>query len=94
MSSLILRLQADVDKTAARAFGKRGPPDVATFLNEYAQQCTTQVGHAYYELVGYLTLQYLVDYREVASPGLPQVAPPVIPEVLDFQGDAKRGVVP
>ncbi len=89
-----LRLQADVDKTAARAFGKRGPPDVATFLNEYAQQCTTQVGHAYYELVGYLTLQYLVDYREVASPGLPQVAPPVIPEVLDFQGDAKRGVVP
>ena len=75
-----LRLQADVDKTAARAFEKRGPQDVATFLNEYAQQCTTQVGHAYYELVDYLTLQYLADYREVASPGLPQVAPPVVPD--------------
>jgi len=38
------------------------------------------VGHAYYELVDYLTLQYLADYREVASPGLPQVAPPVVPD--------------
>jgi hypothetical protein len=43
--------------------------------------------------VDYLMLQYLVDYREFASPGLPQVAPPVVPELLDFQGNAKRGVV-
>jgi dipeptidase len=75
-----LRLQAEVDMTAARALEKRGPQGVATFLNEYAQQCMAQVGHACQEFVDYLMLQYLVDYREVAPSELPQIAPPVIPD--------------
>jgi len=75
-----LRLQADVDKAAARALEKRGPQGVATFLNEYAQQCMIQVGHAYHELVDYLMLQYLVDYREIAPSQLPQIAPPAVPD--------------
>ncbi len=89
-----LRWQADVDKTAARIFETRGPRDGVTFLNDYVQQCTTQVGRACDELVDYLMLQYLVGHGEVASPALPQVAPPVVPELLDFPGDAKRGIIP
>lgn len=76
-----LRLQAEVEKAAARALEEHGSQGAAMVLNEYAQQCTTQVGHAYHELVDYLTLQYLVDYGEVASPGLPQIAPPVVPDM-------------
>lgn len=75
-----LRLQADVDKAAARARERRGPQGVATFLNEYARRCMTQVGHAYDELVDYLMLQYLVDYREIAPSRLPQIAPPIVPD--------------
>jgi dipeptidase len=76
-----LRRQADVEKTAARAQEKRGLQGLTTFLNEYTQRCMTQVGHAYDELVDYLILQYLVDYREVAPSSLPQIAPPAVPDV-------------
>jgi dipeptidase len=76
-----LRTQADVEKTAARAQEKRGPQGLTTFLNEYTQRYMTQVGHAYDELVDYLMLQYLVDYREVAPSSLPQIAPPAVPDV-------------
>ena len=41
----------------------------------------TQVGYAYDELVDYLMLQYLVDYREVAPSKLPQIAPPAVSDV-------------
>jgi hypothetical protein len=54
---------------------------VATFLNDYAQECMTQIRHAYDELVDSLMFKYLVDYREVAPSKLPQIAPPAVPDV-------------
>jgi dipeptidase len=76
-----LRLQAEVDKTAADLQEKRGSQGVATFLNDYAQQCMIQVGQAYHDLVDYLMLQYLADYREIAPAKLPQIAAPTAPNV-------------
>jgi len=76
-----LGLQADVEKRAAQVLKQHGPRRAEALLNAYARQCTTQVGHAYKELVDYLMLQYLVDYEEIASPRLPQIAPPTVPDM-------------
>jgi dipeptidase len=75
-----LAAQADMENAAARVLEKRGVRGAEAFLTDYAQQCTTKVGHAYDELVDYLMLQYLVGYKELAPPPLPRIAAPVIPD--------------
>ena len=48
------------------------------------RQCATKVGCAYHDLVDYLILQYLVGYKELAPPSLPEIAAPVIPRSLNL----------
>lgn len=76
-----LQTQAQVERAAARVLAEQGPEGLRTFVNRYAQQCLAHVGHAYAELVDYLMFRYLAEYGEIASPELPQVAPPAIPEI-------------
>jgi len=76
-----LRMQSDVDKAAARLFEKHGAQATEMFLTDYARQCTANVGNAYRDLVDYLMFQYLVGDKELARTELPQVAPPVIPDL-------------
>ncbi|MHC4405506.1 MAG: C69 family dipeptidase, partial [Planctomycetota bacterium] len=76
-----LGVQAEVEKAAIRVFERGGSRGAETFLTDYAQQCTTKVGYAYGELVDYLTFRYLLGYKELAPPALPQIAAPVVPDV-------------
>ena len=76
-----LGLQTDVEQAALRAYQEHGRHGAEAFLTEYAEQCTRRVGHAYYELVDYLLLQYLLGYKEMATLVLPQIAAPTVPDV-------------
>jgi len=73
------KIQPDVERTAANIAEKYGYRGVEHFLNMYADQCLTQVGYAYNELVDYLIFRYLIDNWEVAPPKLPVIGAPVIP---------------
>jgi len=74
-----LKIQPDVERTAAEVATKYGAKGIESFLNSYAEQCLTQVGYAYHELVDYLMFRYLVDHWEVAPPKLPIIGAPFIP---------------
>ena len=78
-----LKIQPDVERTAAEVTTKYGAKGIERFLNSYAEQCLTQVGYAYHELVDYLMFRYLVDHWEVAPPKLPVIGAPVIPIAPD-----------
>jgi dipeptidase len=71
-------IQPDVERAVLRVLEERGPEAIEAFLNEYARQCTVNVGRAYHELVDYLMLHHLVGDKEFASPVRPQVAAPVV----------------
>jgi len=75
-----LGVQPELEKAASRVFEKHGAQGAETFLNDYAQQCMTQAGHAYHELVDYLMFRYLIGDKELAQPTLPRIAAPVIPD--------------
>jgi dipeptidase len=75
-----LKIQPDVERTAAEVATKYGTKGIERFLNSYAEHCLTQVGYAYHELVDYLMFRYLVDHWEVAPPKLPIIGAPFIPE--------------
>ena len=75
----LLKIQPDVDRTAAEVATKYGAKGIERFLNSYAEHCLTQVGYAYHELVDYLMFRYLVDHWEVAPPNLPVIGAPFIP---------------
>ncbi|MHC4558205.1 MAG: dipeptidase [Planctomycetota bacterium] len=74
-----LKIQQDVERTAAKVATKYGAKGIERFLNSYAEQCLRQVGYAYHELVDYLMFRYLVDHWEVAPPKLPVIGAPFIP---------------
>ena len=74
-----LGIQAELESAAVRVFEKQGSKAAETFLTTYARQCVTQVGHTYHDLVDYLVFQYLLGYKELAPPTLPQIAAPVVP---------------
>ena len=74
-------IQAELEKAAVRVFEKHGARGVETFLTDYARQSSTKVGHAYDELVDYLVFKYLLGYKELAPPPLPEIAAPVIPDI-------------
>jgi dipeptidase len=74
-----LKIQPDVERTAAKVGTEYGAKGIERFLNSYAEHCLTQVGYAYHELVDYLMFRYLVDHWEVAPPKLPVIGAPVIP---------------
>ncbi len=75
------KIQPQVEKAALALIEKHGDRALKSFLNDYADQCLTQVGYTYSELVDYLMFRYLVDHSEVAPPKLPTVGTPVVPEV-------------
>ncbi len=76
-----LDIQPHFEKRAVRIFENNGADAAEKFVNDYADQCLTQVGYAYSELVDYLMFKYLVDHSEVAPPELPSIPKPVIPDV-------------
>lgn len=75
------RSQARMEKDAARALKEGGDEGLQRFLNTYAENCLTQVGYAYHELVDYLMFRYLVDNPQVAPPKLPTISAPVVPAI-------------
>ena len=76
-------IQTHVERTAAKVLRKEGVGGVERFLNTYAEDCLTQIGYSYHELVDYLMFRYLVDHSEVAPPKLPAISAPMIPAVPD-----------
>jgi dipeptidase len=74
-------IQKHVERTATEVLNEEGNGGVERFLNAYAEQCLTQVGYAYHELVDYLMFRYLVDHSEVAPPKLPVISVPMLPTV-------------
>ena len=76
-----LDMQAEFEKAALGVFEKGGATAAETFVTNYARQCSTKVGHAYDELVDYLVFKYLLGYKGLAPPALPEIAAPVVPEM-------------
>jgi len=74
-----LENQQRIEETATGILRDEGDEGIEHFLNAYAEHCLTRVGHAYHELVDYLTFKYLVAHSEVAAPKLPAISPPIIP---------------
>jgi dipeptidase len=83
-----LKLQPGLEQAAESLLEKKGPPALATFLNTYALHCTSTVGTAYSELVDYLLLRYLVGDPEFATPILPRIAVPVVPELPSIRNQS------
>jgi len=77
------KIQARVERAAAKVAAEEGAGGIERFLNAYADRCLTQIGYGCRELVDYLMFRYLVDHWEVAPPKLPVIGAPVIPAALD-----------
>jgi dipeptidase len=74
-------LQAGLEQAALGVFRKRGLKETEAFLTVYASDCAKNVGFAYYDLVDYLMLRYLVSDPEFARPILPKIATPKVVDV-------------
>ncbi len=74
-------IRVEFEKAAVGVFEKGGATAAEAFVTDYARQCSTNVGHAYDELVDYLVFKYLLGYKELAPPTLPEIAAPVVPEM-------------
>ena len=78
-------IQKEIDQAAGRVFEKHGAVGAEMFLTDYAQQCTTHVGHTYRELVEYLMFEYLLDDEILAPSRPPQIPVPAIPDATEVQ---------
>lgn len=75
-----LDFQPVFEQAALGVFREKGQQAAEKSLTSYASQCATHVGSAYFELVDYLMLRYLVGDPEFAPPALPRIAPPSMPD--------------
>jgi dipeptidase len=77
--------QADLEQTAVGLLQKNGSKAAESFLTSYALDCTRNVGLAYFELVDYLMLRYLVGDPEFARPTFPRISVPAVRDVPTLQ---------
>jgi len=73
-----LELQTAFEREAVRIHEHEGDGELQQFLNDNARRNLTTVERAYHELVDYLMLSYLVNYKELAPPRLPRIEPAIV----------------
>ena len=77
----ILAFQSELERTALERHRSGGEQAAEACLTAYAWDCTTHTGAAYSELVDYILFRFLVGDPELATPALPRIAAPTVPDL-------------
>jgi dipeptidase len=82
-----LDFQPGFEQAALGVFRKQGRKAAEAFLTAYASECAAHVGFAYFQLVDYLMLRYLVGDSEFARPILPRITAPSMPDAQSLEAE-------